>query len=98
MEPFGKKLEFSVKQFEQAYEYAFMNQAFHLVYIVMFLQIKEELSKKEKSIQEARNEINLLRVKHAMDDAVKILKRFTRNGLLKKHRNYIKLTKLSSIA
>ena len=52
-----------------------MNQAFHLVYIVMFLQIKEELSTKEKSIQEARNEINLLRVKHAMDDAVKILEK-----------------------
>ena len=52
-----------------------MNQAFHLVYIVMFLQIKEELSEKEKSIQEARNEINLLRVKHAMDDAVKILEK-----------------------
>ena len=52
-----------------------MNQAFHLVYIVMFLQIKEELSKKEKSIQEAINEKNLLRAKHAMDDAVKILEK-----------------------
>uniref|UniRef100_A0A914EH08 CHK kinase-like domain-containing protein n=1 Tax=Acrobeloides nanus TaxID=290746 RepID=A0A914EH08_9BILA len=73
MEPSGKKPEFSVKQFERAYEYAFMNQAFHLVYIVMFLQIKEELSKKEKSIQEAINEKNLLRAKRAMDDTVKIL-------------------------
>uniref|UniRef100_A0A914CW90 Uncharacterized protein n=1 Tax=Acrobeloides nanus TaxID=290746 RepID=A0A914CW90_9BILA len=62
-------------KFERAYEYAFMNQAFHLVYIAMSLQIKEELSKKEKSIQEAINEKNLLRAKHAMDDAVKILEK-----------------------
>uniref|UniRef100_A0A914EF54 Uncharacterized protein n=1 Tax=Acrobeloides nanus TaxID=290746 RepID=A0A914EF54_9BILA len=61
--------------FKKAYEYAFINQAFITSMGVLMLSTGEGMSEKENSIQEARNEKYFLRVKFALEDAVKMLEK-----------------------
>ena len=64
-----KKCKF---QFELAYKYAFLNQAVQMYLIMLTLNNVDDKNDEQKAI----NERALLRLKFALEDAIKILENF----------------------